>query len=189
MPAPLTGKTVAFLSANEGVEEVELTRPWEAVRDAGGTPRLLAPESGDVLAFNHLDKSGTYPVDEVVSDAAPGDFDALVLPGGVANADELRIDADAVAFVDAVARSGKPIAVICHAPWTLIETGALRGRTLTSWPTLATDVRNAGATWVDEEVHIDRNGPGALISSRGPDDLDAFCRALVGEFAGAASAA
>jgi protease I len=169
---------VAFLVANEGVEQVELTSPWDAVRSAGGQPVLLSVEKGDVQAFNHLDKADTFPVDVPVSDATVEDYVALVLPGGVANPDALRTDESAVAFVREFVASGKPVAAICHAPWTLAEAQVTDGRTVTSWPSLQTDLRNAGATWVDEEVVVDENGPGPLITSRKPDDLDAFNRAL-----------
>jgi protease I len=171
----LSGKKVAFLTANEGVEQVELVRPWEAVQQAGGEAQLLAPGDGEVQAFNHLDKGDTFPVDAVVADVSPDDYDALVLPGGVANPDRLRTNETAVGFVRAFVESGKPVAVICHGPWTLVEAGVVRGRTLTSWPSLQTDIRNAGGTWVDEEVHVDGN----LLTSRKPDDLDAFCKTLV----------
>ena len=180
MANQLAGKRVAFLTANEGVEQVELTRPWQAVEQAGGEPQLLAPKAGTVQAFNHLDKGDTFPVDTEVGDAGPDDFDALVLPGGVANPDRLRLDKAAVAFVRSFVESGKPVAVICHGPWTLVEAGVVEGRTLTSWPSLQTDIRNAGGTWVDEQVHVDGN----LLTSRKPDDLDAFCRALVDAVAG-----
>jgi protease I len=183
MAGELTGKTVAFLVNTEGVEQVELTAPWQAVTEAGGTPRLVAPEPGEIQAFNHLDKGETFPVDETIEQADPGRFDALVLPGGVANPDQLRMRPPAVRFVQAFAEAGKPIAVICHGPWTLVEAGAVRGRTLTSWPSLQTDIRNAGGTWVDEECHLDTNGPGPIVSSRKPDDLKAFCGALVETFA------
>ena len=178
MAGKLDGKTVAFLAA-EGVEQVELTEPWKAVEQAGGTPRLVSVDDGDVQAFNHLDKSDTFPVDATASDADADDFDALVLPGGVANPDRLRTDEDAVAFVRGFFEQGKPVAAICHAPWTLIEADVVRGRTVTSWPSLQTDLRNAGAKWVDEEVHVDEG----LTSSRNPDDLPAFCAKIVEEFA------
>lgn len=184
MSNELSGRTVAFLVANEGIEQVELTEPWEAVRAAGGTPRLLAPKDGSAQAFNHLDKADSFPVDEEVGSVSAEEFDALVLPGGVANPDALRLDAAAVSFVGAMVRTGKPVAAICHAPWTLIEADVVRGRTMTSWPSLATDLRNAGATWVDGEVVVDENGPNVLISSRKPDDLKAFCNAIVERFAG-----
>ena len=171
----LSGKTIAFLVAPEGIEQVELTDPWQAVEKAGGTPRLLSTESGEVQAFNHLDKADTFPVDQVVGEAAVDEYAALVLPGGVANPDALRMDEDAVAFVRDFVGSGKPVAAICHAPWTLAEADVVRDRRLTSWPSLQTDLRNAGATWVDEELVVDGN----LITSRNPDDLPAFCEALV----------
>ena len=174
----LSGKTIAFLAA-EGVEQVELTEPWKAVEEAGGTPKLISVEEGAVQAFNHLDKAGTFAVDQTVGDASPDDFDGLVLPGGVANPDFLRMDPDAVAFVRGFFEQAKPVAVICHGPWTLVEADVVRGRTLTSWPSLQTDLRNAGATWVDEEVHVDQG----LVSSRKPDDLPAFCSKLVEEIA------
>jgi protease I len=183
MAENLNGKKVAFLVANEGIEQVELTRPWEVA--AGGEPHLIAPEAGEAQAFEHLDKADTFPVDRTTKDASPDDYDAVVLPGGVANPDQLRTDEAAVDFLKQFVTSGKPVAAICHGPWTLVEAGVLEGRTLTSWPSLQTDLRNAGATWVDEEVHVDGN----LISSRKPDDLDAFCAALVqAASAGAAGA-
>ncbi|MFD3515687.1 type 1 glutamine amidotransferase domain-containing protein [Streptomyces sp. NPDC058657] len=173
---------VAFLVAPEGIEQVELTEPWAAVGAAGGTPVLVSTESGQVQAFHHLDKADTFPVDQVVGEASVEDFDGLVLPGGVANPDALRMDEKAVALVKAFFDAGKPVAAICHAPWSLIEADVLRGRTLTSWPSLRTDIRNAGGTWVDEQVKICTGGPNTLITSRKPDDLKAFCEALVGEF-------
>ena len=151
----LTGKTIAFLCAAEGVEEIELTEPWHAVEEAGGTPLLVSPEPGNVQAFNHLDKGGSYTVDLTAAEADPEEFDGLVLPGGVANPDALRLDADAVGFVRAFVESERPVAAICHAPWTLVEADVVSGRTLTSWPSLQTDVRNAGGTWIDEEVVVD----------------------------------
>jgi protease I len=184
MADELSGKTIAFLVATEGIEQVELTEPWKAVEQAGGTPRLVSLEGGEVQAFNHLDKADTFPVDETVDAADVAAYDGLVLPGGVANPDQLRTNAKAVRFAKGFADSGKPIAVICHGPWTLVEAGVVGGRTLTSWPSLQTDIRNAGGTWVDEEVHVDDNGPGVIISSRKPDDLKAFCQELVDRFAG-----
>jgi protease I len=179
MTASISGKRVAFL-ATDGVEEVEYTEPRQAVEAAGGTAELISLEDGDIQAVNHMDKAGTYPVDHVVRDANPDDYDALVLPGGVANPDFLRVDPDAVQFVRAFMTSGKPVAAICHGPWTLVEAGVVAGRTLTSWPSLRTDLTNAGATWVDEQVHVD----GHLVTSRKPDDLKAFCDALLTEVAG-----
>jgi len=166
----LSGKQVAFLVAAEGIEQVELTEPWKAVEEAGGTPKLVSPKPGKVQAFHHLDKADTFEVDLPVAEADPAAFDALVLPGGVANPDALRLNKDAVSFVRAFVESGKPVAAICHAAWSLVEADVLKGRTLTSWPSLQTDVRNAGGTWVDEEVVVDGN----LITSRKPDDLKAF---------------
>jgi protease I len=168
-------KKIAFLTASEGIERVELTEPWAAVTDAGHTATLLSPEAGEVQTFDHLDKAETRPVDAVVKEAAVDDYDALVLPGGVANPDALRLDADAVAFVRDFVASGKPVAAICHAPWVLVEADVLRGRRVTSWPSLQTDLRNAGAEWSDEEVVVD----GTLITSRNPDDLPAFNKALL----------
>jgi len=182
MADELRGKTIAFLVATEGIEQVELTEPWKAVESAGGTPKLVAPESGKVQAFNHLDKADTFDVDETVDSADASSYDGLVLPGGVANPDQLRTIPAAVSFAKSFAEAGKPIAVICHGPWTLVEAGVVKGRTLTSWPSLQTDIRNAGGTWVDEEVHVDSSGPGVLISSRKPDDLKAFCQEIVDRF-------
>ena len=178
MAGSLDGKRVAFL-ATEGVEQVELTEPWSAVEQAGGTPELISLEPGTVQAFNHLDKGDTFAVDHTAADADARRYDALVLPGGVANPDFLRADPDAVGFVRAFFDQAKPVAAICHGPWTLIDAGVIKGRTLTSWPSLQTDLRNAGATWVDEEVHVDQG----LVSSRKPDDLPAFCDKLVEEIA------
>lgn len=177
MADELTGCTVAFLAAAEGTEQVELTEPWKAVERAGATARLLSPASDEIQAFDHLTPADRFPVDVPVGEADPADYDGLVLPGGVANPDQLRTDEAAVAFVRGMVEAGKPVGVICHGPWTLIEADVVRGRTLTSWPSLQTDLRNAGATWVDVEVHTDRG----LVSSRRPDDLPAFCRAVVEE--------
>ncbi|MCZ7456385.1 type 1 glutamine amidotransferase domain-containing protein [Streptomyces sp. WMMC940] len=174
---------IAFLTAHEGVEQIELTGPWQAVVDAGHTPRLVSVEPGRVQAFDHLDKADTFAVDQVVPDASVTDYAGLVLPGGVANPDFLRMDSEAVAFVRGFFEAGKPVAAICHAPWTLVEADVVRGRTLTSWPSLRTDIRNAGGTWVDEQVQICRSGPNTLITSRKPDDLTAFCAAFLKEFA------
>ncbi len=175
---------VAFLVATEGIEQVELTEPWQAVSRAGGRPSLISLEPGRVQAFDHLDKADTFPVDLTVGEAKAEDYDALVLPGGVANPDALRVDEEAVALVRGFFDQGKPVAAICHAPWTLVEAGVLRGRTLTSWPSLRTDLVNAGATWVDEEVHVCTAAPSVLITSRNPDDLPAFCTALLAELKG-----
>jgi protease I len=175
----LSGTRVAFLVANEGIEQVELEQPWDAVRSAGGEPHLIAPEAGTAQAFNHLDKADTFPVDRTTSEVSVDDYDALVLPGGVANPDQLRTDDAAVALTRAFFEAGKPVAAICHGPWTLVEADVVRGRTMTSWPSLQTDIRNAGGTWVDEDVHVDRG----LVTSRKPDDLPAFCATLVEEVA------
>jgi protease I len=172
--ATATTQKVAFLVAAEGIEQVELTEPWEAVEAAGATPVLLSTDSGRVQAFDHLDKADTFPVDVRVVEAEVADYAALVLPGGVANPDALRMDTEAVAFVRTFVESGKPVAAICHAPWVLIEADVVRGRRLTSWPSLETDLRNAGATWEDRELVRDDN----LITSRNPGDLPAFTSAL-----------
>jgi protease I len=182
MAGALEGKRVAFLMANEGVEQVELTEPWKAVEGAGGEPVLLAPKEGEVQAFNHLDKADRFPVDMTVDRADPSEFDALVLPGGVANPDQLRTQPPAVHFVHQMAEHGRPIAVICHGPWTMIDAGLVPGRRLTSWPSLTTDLTNAGAEWVDEVVVVDTNGPNTIVSSRKPDDLPRFCEQLVKTF-------
>jgi protease I len=179
MAGELDGQRVAFLVANEGVEQVELTEPWKAVESAGGRPELVAPESGEVQAFNHLDKADTFPVDTSLDDAEADNYDGLVLPGGVANPDLLRTDDRAVDFIRSFFESGKPVGAICHAPWTLVEAGVVEGRTLTSWPSLRTDIENAGGTWVDEEVHVDSG----LVTSRKPDDLEAFCAKVIEEIA------
>ncbi|KPI27967.1 type 1 glutamine amidotransferase domain-containing protein [Streptomyces sp. NPDC054950] len=173
---------IAFLTAPEGVEQVELTDPWQAAVDAGHEPVLVSTESGEIQAFNHLDKADTFAVDEVVGEASAESFGGLVLPGGVANPDFLRTDGKAVAFVKDFFEQGRPVAAICHAPWTLVEADVVRGRVLTSWPSLATDLRNAGATWVDEQVKICDHGPSKLVTSRKPDDLKAFCEAFLDVF-------
>jgi protease I len=177
MANTLSGKTVAFAVASEGVEQIELTEPWKAVEEAGGTPKLVSTTSDKVQAFNHLDKADTFAVDETFDSAEASGYDALVLPGGVANPDALRMDKNAVGFIRSFFDDRKPVAAICHAPWTLIEADVVRGRTVTSWPSLQTDLRNAGAEWVDKEVVVD-NG---LVTSRKPDDLEAFCAKMVEE--------
>ena len=182
MASELSGTRVAFLTANEGVEQAELTTPWQAVKDAGGTPELIAPEAGDVQGFNHVDKADTFPVHRTLSDADPGDYSALMLPGGVVNADELRMAPGVTTFVRRFFEACKPVAVICHGPWALVEANLVRGRTMTSWPSLATDIRNAGGTWVDAEVQVCTDGPNTLVTSRKPDDLPAFCEQLVKAF-------
>jgi protease I len=173
---------IAFLTAPEGVEQVELTEPWRAVQDAGHEPVLVSTKSGEIQAFDHLDKADTFPVDEVVGEASASSFGGLVLPGGVANPDVLRMDDKAVSFVREFFDGGRPVAAICHAPWTLVEADVVRGRVLTSWPSLRTDIKNAGGTWVDEQVKICDHGSNKLVTSRKPDDLKAFCDALVSVF-------
>jgi protease I len=168
-------RRVAVLVAMEGIEQVELTGPWKALEEAGWEPVLVAPETGEVQAFDHLDAADTFPVDTTIADASPDDFAGLVLPGGVANPDALRLDAAAVGFVRDAVAADRPVAAICHAIWMLVEADVLRGRRVTSWPSLQTDVRNAGGTWVDEEVVRD----GRLVTSRKPDDLPAFNAALL----------
>ena len=184
MAGELHGLRIGVLVANEGIEQVELTEPWDAVLGADGTPQLVAPESGFAQAMNHLEMADRFEVDRMTGEVSAEDFDALILPGGVANPDRLRTDADAVALVKDVFLAGKPVAAICHGPWTLVEAGVVKGRTLTSWPSLRTDIVNAGGNWVDEEVVVCTNGPNTLITSRKPDDLKAFCSQLVETFSG-----
>ena len=179
MTNTIDGTRVAFLIANEGVEQVELQAPWEALAAAGARPVLVAPDSGTAQAFHHLDKGDEITVDTAVAEADPASFGALVLPGGVANPDQLRQRPEAVHFARAFFDAGKPVAVICHGPWTLIDAGVVRGRRITSWPSLKTDLTNAGAEWVDEEVCVDTNQVNTLISSRKPDDLPAFNEQLL----------
>jgi protease I len=179
MANDLKGKRVAILTANEGVEQVEYYEPRKALENAGATVELIAPEKGDVQLFEHLDKADTVHADNAVSDVDADDFDALMLPGGVANPDNLRTEPEAITFVQGFVNAGKPIAAICHAPWTLVEADAVKGRTLTSYPSVKTDIRNAGGEWVDEEVVVDQG----LVTSRNPDDLPAFCDKMVEEFA------
>jgi protease I len=178
MAGKLEGKRIAFLVAPEGTEQVELTEPWKAVESEGGQPELISTDAGEVQAFNHLDKADTFKVDRTVADASVADYDGLVLPGGVANPDFLRTDDEAVAFARGFFEDAKPVGVICHGPWTLVEADVLKGRMITSWPSLQTDIRNAGGNWVDEEVVVDEG----LVSSRKPDDLPAFCAKIVEEF-------
>ena len=175
----ITGKRVAFL-AGRGVEQAELTEPWKAVEQAGGQPLLVSPEEGQVTAMEHDWEHGdSFPVDVPLSEATADDFDALVLPGGTLNADRMRLEKEGVALVKAFAEAGKPIAAICHGPWILIEAGAVAGRRMTSYASLETDLRNAGADWVDEEVVTDRG----LTTSRNPGDLDVFCAKMLEEIA------
>ena len=184
MSQQLTDKRVAFLVANSGVEQVELTEPWKAVEQAGGTPVLVAPEKDTVQAFtNDVEEADTFDADLAVAAANADDFDALVLPGGTTNPDKLRMDEKAVAFVKAFTSAGKPVAAICHGPWTLVEADAVRGKTLASWPSLQTDIRNAGGTWRDEEAVVCTEAGYTLVTSRNPDDLKAFCASLTEAFA------
>lgn len=173
----LDGQKIAFL-ATDGVEQAELTEPWRAVEEAGAEPILVSLERGTIQGFEHTDPAGEFTVDEVVSHVSADDFDGLVLPGGVHNPDRLRTDDDAVAFVRGFADSGKPIGAICHGPWLLVEAGIADGHTLTSAPSLETDIANAGGSWVDREVVVDEG----IVTSRGPNDLPAFCAKLLEEF-------
>jgi protease I len=174
----LQGKRIAFL-ATDMFEQVELTEPWKAVEEAGGLPELVSLEAGEIQGFNHYDKADKFPVDRTVEEARADEYDGLVLPGGVGNPDTLRMDENAVRFARDFFDAGKPVAAICHAPWLLVEAGILRGRTVTSFPSLQTDIRNAGGNWVDEEVRVEDG----LVTSRKPDDLPAFCAKVVEELA------
>jgi protease I len=174
----LDGKRIAFL-ATDGVEQIELTEPLKAVQGEGAEVDLISLSKGEFQGFEHLDKGDTFTADKAAADANADDYDGLVLPGGVANPDFLRADQDAVRFVRSFVEAKKPVGAICHGPWTLVEADVIKGRTLTSWPSLQTDIRNAGATWVDEEVHVDQG----LVTSRKPDDLAAFCAKVVEEIA------
>ena len=179
MANELRGRKVAFL-VSDGVEQVELTEPWKAIGEAGAERQLVSLKAGTIQAVNNdTEKGDTFPVDRLVKDVSADEYDALVLPGGVANPDHLRMDKDAVRFVKEFFIAGKPVGAICHGPWTIVEADMARGRTLTSWPSLQTDIRNAGGQWVDQEVQVD-NG---LVTSRNPNDLPAFCRKIVEEFA------
>ena len=182
MATTLDGKKIAFLVAPEGAEQVELTEPWKAVEQAGGTPELISTEVGKIQAFNHLTPADTFEADKSADSVTSSDYAGLVLPGGVANPDFLRMNAGAVAFAKSFFDAGKPVAVICHGPWTLIEADVVRDRKITSWPSVKTDLVNAGADWVDGEVVECSRGPNTLVSSRKPDDLPAFCNTLVGAF-------
>ena len=182
MTNQLEGRRIAFIVSNEGIEQAELESPWEAVKEAGGQPVLVATKPGSVQAFNHLEPADTFPVDETTDQATITSFDGLVLPGGVANADQLRTDPHAVALVRRFFETGRPVGVICHGPWVIVEAEQVRDRTLTSWPSLQTDIRNAGGNWVDEEVFVCDNGPNVMVSSRKPDDLPAFNRELIAAF-------
>ena len=178
MANKLEGKRIAFL-ATDGVEQSELEQPWHELKQAGAKVELLSVHKGAIQAMRHMEKSDTFEVDGLVAEADASDYDGLVLPGGVANPDTLRMNRPAVAFVREFFAQSKPVAAICHGPWTLIEAGAIRGRTVTSWPSLKTDIKNAGGNWVDEEVHVDQG----LVTSRKPADLPAFCAKAIEEFA------
>jgi protease I len=178
MANELQGMKVAFLAA-DGVEQIELTEPWKAVERAGGTPELVSIKECEIQGVNHMDKADTFTVDVLAKDASCDDYAGIVQPGGVANPDFLRADEDAVRFFKSFFDAGKPAGVICHGPWMLVEAGVARGRTVTSWPSVKTDLMNAGATWVDEECVVDQG----LVTSRKPDDLPAFCAKIVEEFA------
>src|SRR6266536_238003 len=178
MAGPLQGKKIVFM-ATTGVEQVEYTEPRKAVEQAGAQAELISLQPGEIQAWKHFDHADIFQVDKTVDQADASDYDALVLPGGVANPDQLRTNPKAVAFARAFFESGKPVGVICHAPWTLLDADVVRGRTITSWPSLKTDLRNAGANWVDEECVTDVG----MVSSRKPADLPAFCAKIVEEFA------
>jgi protease I len=183
MAGKLEGKKIAIL-ATDGVEQVELTEPRKALEDEGAATELVSLEAGEIQGFNHLDHADKLPVDKTLDEVSPDDYDGVLVPGGVANGDFLRADESAVSFVAGFAQAHKPIASICHGPWVLVEAGIVKGRTVTSWPSLQTDVRNAGGTWVDEEVHVDHG----LVTSRKPDDIPAFSAKAVEEFAEGAHA-
>jgi len=178
MAAELNGRSVAVL-ATDGVEEVELTQPVKALKDAGAQVQVVSPKTGTIQAWNHLDKGDTIPVDQPLNQADPSRYDALLLPGGVVNPDQLRLEPKAIEFIRHFVDSGKPIAAICHGPWTLIDAGGVRGRRMTSWPSLKADLTNAGAQWQDAEVVTDRG----LVTSRKPADIPAFNRKMLEEFA------
>lgn len=174
----LSGKRIAFL-ATDGFEQVELTKPWDAIKKAGAEVELVSLKSGEIQGMRHADKADTFKVNKTLEQADASSYDGLVLPGGVANPDALRMEEKAVSFVRDFFEQHKPVAAICHGPWTLVEADVLKGRTVTSWPSLKTDITNAGGEWVDEEVHVDQG----LVTSRKPDDLDAFCAKAIEEFA------
>ncbi len=178
----LLSTRVAFVVANEGVEQSELLQPWHAVADAAGTPELVAPEAGKVETMCGLDRANWFSVDQVTDQARAADYDAAVVPGGLANSDHLRMDAAAVDFLMAMFEAGKPVAAICHGQWALIEGDLVAGRTVTSSPSLQSDLRNAGAYWVDRDVVVCRQGINTLLTVRGPGDLGAFCEKLVDVF-------
>lgn len=177
MKNDLSGKRIAFL-ATDGVEQSELSRPWDAIKAAGAEVELISLEQGKIQGMEHAEKGEQFQVDKVISEASSSDYDGLVLPGGVANPDALRMEEEVVSFVKNFFEQSKPVAAICHGPWILVEADVLKGRTVTSWPSLKTDIINAGGEWVDEEVHVDQG----LVTSRKPDDLDAFCAKAIEEF-------
>jgi deglycase len=177
MAEKLLGRKVAILAA-DGFEEVELTKPRAALEEAGATTTVVSIESGNIQGMNHADKGETVPVDQTLDETKPEGFDALMIPGGLMNPDTLRSSEKALEFVRHFFREGKPVAAICHAPWVLIDANVIRGRTVTSWPAIKTDVRNAGGNWVDQEVVVD-NG---LVTSRKPDDIPAFNEKMIEEF-------
>ena len=181
MAGKLDGKKIAIL-ATDGVEQVELVEPRKALEEAGAQTDLVSLDSGEIQGFDHLDHADKLKVDKTLDDVSADDYDGLLIPGGVANGDFLRADEDAVKFTAAFATAHKPIASICHGPWVLVEAGIVKGRTITSWPSLQTDVRNAGGTWVDEEVHVDSDPPTRLVTSRKPDDIPAFSAKAIEEF-------
>lgn len=176
--ACLQGKKIAFL-VTDGFEQVELTTPWEHIKMAGAEAELIALEEGNVQGYHHLDKGDAFKADKSITDVSAADYDGLVLPGGVANPDALRTNQDVVEFIRGFFTEQKPVAAICHAAWTLVEADVVNGRTLTSWPSLRTDIQNAGGNWVDQEVVVDQG----LVTSRKPDDLEAFCSKAIEEFA------
>ncbi|HVV29722.1 MAG TPA: type 1 glutamine amidotransferase domain-containing protein [Mycobacteriales bacterium] len=183
MNGDLAGKKIAFLVANSGVEQIELTRPWDEARSAGADTRLLAPQLGQVQGFHHdVERADQFPVDAEVGHSSAGEYEGLVLPGGTTNADRLRLVPEAVAFVRSFVAAAKPVAAICHGPWALVEADVVRGKTLTSYPSLQTDIRNAGGSWVDKEIFVCPGNGWELVTSRKPDDLDAFCAAMLRAF-------
>ncbi|HET8930283.1 MAG TPA: type 1 glutamine amidotransferase domain-containing protein [Acidimicrobiales bacterium] len=181
MSQKLDGKRIAFV-ATDGVEAVELREPWAVLTEAGAIPTLVSIEAGRIQGYDHLTASEQFDVDKTALHAHADDYDALVLPGGVANPDRLRTDTHIVDFVRGAVEMGTPVGVICHGPWTLVSAGVVKGRRMTSWPSLRDDLINAGADWVDEQVVVDTSGPGVLVSSRKPDDLPTFGAAIVEQF-------
>jgi protease I len=177
MAKQLEGKRIAFL-ATDGFEQIELEQPWNEIKNAGAAVELLSVHKGSIQGMHHMDKGELFEVDELVAESDAADYDGLVLPGGVANPDTLRMNQPAVEFIRDFFAQEKPVAAICHGPWTLVEADVVRGRTVTSWPSLKTDIKNAGGHWVDEEVHVDRG----LVTSRKPADLPAFCAKAIEEF-------